>query len=93
MKILRRIHRWLHCLVKGRLPVGTLVRFRPRSLARDELLSKVGQHPGLDSAGIVVGEWRRFRSPGFTDTGTRVMFGERMCDVYHWDLEVIDESR
>ena len=87
----RNFYFWLYNIIKGHLPPGTLVRFSPRSLARDELLSKLGQNPGFDSVGIVIGGWRRFRSPGYTDSGTRVMFGESTCDVYHWDLEVIDE--
>ena len=92
MKKFRKLYHWFYNLLKGHLPPGTLVRFRPSSLARDELLSKLGQNPGFEAVGIVTGGWRRFRGPGYNDFGTRVMFGERTCDVYHWDLEVIDES-
>lgn len=91
MKRFRKLYLWFYHLRKGHLPPGTLVRFRPRSLERDELLSKLGQNPGFEAVGLVTGGWRYFRSPGYTDFGTRVMFGEKTRDVYHWDLEVIDE--
>lgn len=92
MKILRRVHRWFYLRLKGHLPPGTLVRFNPKGLERAAVLAKLGQHPGFDIVGVSIGGWRYHRSPGYTDFGTRVMFGTMTRDVYEWDLEVIDEA-
>lgn len=92
MKILRRVHRWFYLRLKGHLPVGTLVRLSPKGPGRAAVLAKLGQRPSFDVVGISIGGWRYYRSPGYTDFGTLVMFGTVTYDAYEWDLEVIDEA-
>lgn len=88
MKLIRKVRLWFYLRIKGHLPPGTLVRFMPKEVA---WIWRVNYSLDPGAVGIVLGGWRYYRSPGYTDFGTRVMFSEQIRDVYHWDLEVIDE--
>lgn len=92
MRWWRRLRMWFYIRIMGHLPVGTLVRFKPKGIARDVLLNRFKNIPDFGAVGYVVGGWKYYRSPGYTDFGTRVMFSDVIRDVYCWDLEVIDES-
>lgn len=92
MKLIRRISLWCYLRFKGHLPPGTLVRFNPRGPGRVAVLARRNQYPGDGAVGISIGGWRYYRSPGYIDFGTRVLFGTTTWDAYEWDLKVINEA-
>ena len=90
MRLLRRIYLWFHSTFKGHLPPGTLIRFQP-SPDRNGNYWITPTDPPLNSLGIVVGGWRSFKMPGYTQVGSVVMIGSQTYNVDDWEIVVIDD--
>ena len=87
---LRSIYLWFYEMFKGHLPPGTLIRFQP-SPDRNGNYWITATDPPLNSLGIVVGGWRGFKTPGYTQQGSVVMISSQKYDVDNWELAVLDD--
>ena len=91
MKILRRIRLWFYKRIKGYIPTGHLVEFSPPLAGQLEWPRDPRRDPEIDGIGLSLGEWRVFKSPGFTDVGTVVLINGTRYNLYTWDLVVLDD--
>lgn len=86
---LRSIYLWVYGMIKGHFPPGTLIRFQP-SPDRNGNYWITPTDPPLHSLGIVVGGWRGFKTPGYTQQGSIVMIGSQRYDVDDYEITVVD---
>jgi hypothetical protein len=94
MKFFRRFYRWLYVHVKGHLPFGTLVQFKP-GIGFDGIYWKSPGDPRFHAIGLVIDVWRKNvhpMPPGVISTGSVVIFDSEQYDMENWELEVIDET-
>lgn len=91
MKILRNIELWLYKRIKGYIPAGHLVEFRPQIDPLMEWPADPRHAPEVNSVGLSLGEWRGFKSPGFWDNGTTILVDGARYNLYTWDLVVLDD--
>ena len=91
MKTLRSIKLWFYGRIKGYIPAGHLVEFRPQIDPLMEWPADTRHAPEANSAGLSLGEWRGFKSPGFWDSGTAVLINGTRYNLYTWDLAVLDD--
>ena len=95
MRILRWVYMQLHVFIKGHLPLGTLVRFKP-GIGLDGIYWKSPGDPMINSIGLVIDGWRKNvhpMPPGALVSGSVVLFDDVRYEMFHWELEVIDEAR
>jgi len=95
MSFIRRVYRWLYIHVKGHLPLGTLVQFKP-GIGFDGIYWKSPGDPTINSIGLVIDGWRKNvhpMPPGAFARGSVVIFEGERYDMENWELEVINESR
>ena len=96
MKIFHKIYYWLYRFIKGHLPIGTLVSFRPvpnedyNFWYRPHKFRILVDSPERGTIGIVIGGWRSFISPGIDVMGSTAMFNGVSYDIYDRHLEIID---
>ena len=88
---LRNFYFWLYELIKGHLPLGTLIRFQPPPDHNGNYWMAPSDPP-LHSLGIVIGGWRAFKNPGYTQSGSVVMIGSQTYNVVDFAIERVDES-
>ena len=92
MTFLRWIYRNLYVFIRGHLPRGDLVRFKPYNRIMSARLRQEGD-PQIDAVGFVIGGWEIDRFPDYGLTrGSLVMFDGKPCRVQNWELEVVDET-
>ena len=94
VRTLRRMYLWLYVRVKGRYPLGTLVRFRP-GIGLDGIYWKSPGDPMINSIGLVVDGWRKNvhpMPPSALVSGSVVLFDGARYDMEDFELEVIDEA-
>ncbi len=95
MRLLSRIYLWLYDTVKGHYPVGTLVQFKPRVGFDGKVYWRSSGVPERDSIGMVIDGWRKNVHPmptGVTNKGSVVLFDDVRYEMFHWEIEVIDEA-
>jgi hypothetical protein len=95
MRILRWAYMQLHVFIKGHLPLGTLVRFKP-GIGLDGIYWKSPGDPMINSIGLVIDGWRKNvhpMPPGMLVSGSVVLFDGEQYDMENSELEVIDETR
>ena len=95
MSLFRRFYRWLYVHVKGHLPFGTLVQFKP-GIGLDGIYWKSPGDPMINAIGLVVDGWRKNvhpMPPGAFARGSVVIFDGERYDMENFELEVIDEAR
>jgi hypothetical protein len=95
VRLFRRLYLWAHETVKGHLPIGTLVRFKP-GIGFDGIYWKSPGDPMINAIGLVVDGWRRNvhpLPPGVLAKGSVVIFDGARYDMENFELEVIDEAR
>lgn len=95
MRILRWAYIQLHVFIKGHLPLGTLVRFKP-GIGLDGIYWKSPGDPMINSIGLVIGGWKKWKHPmppGVIVSGSVVLFDLEQYDMENSELEVIDESQ
>ncbi len=93
MNFLRRVYRWLYVHVKGHLPFGTLVQFKP-GIGFDGIYWKSPGDPRFHAIGLVIDGWRKNvhpLPPGVFAEGSVVIFDGERYDMENWELEPIDE--
>ena len=94
MSFLRRFYRWFYVLIKGHLPLGTLVRFKP-GIGFDGIYWKSPGDPRFHAIGLVIDGWRKNvhpLPPGAFGRGSVVIFDGEQYDMENWAIEVIDET-
>jgi hypothetical protein len=85
---------WLYVRVKGRYPLGTLVRFRP-GIGLDGIYWKSPGDPRFHAVGLVIDGWRKNvhpLPPGVFAEGSVVLFDGERYDMESWELEVSDDA-
>jgi hypothetical protein len=87
---LRRVYLWFYEVFKGHLPLGTLVRFQPIPDVSGIFWSAPGDPP-FGAVGIVVGGWRAYKNPGYTQRGSVVMIESQTYDVDDWEIVRVDD--
>jgi hypothetical protein len=95
MNFLRRVYRWLYVRVKGHYPLGSLVKFKP-GIGFDGIYWKSPGDPRFHAIGLVIDGWRKNvhpLPPGVINKGSVVLFDGARYEMFHWELEVIDETR
>ena len=94
MRILRWAYMQLHVFIKGHLPPGTLVRFKP-GIGLDGIYWKSPGDPMINSIGLVIDGWRKNvhpMPPGVLISGSVVLFDGERYDMENSELEVISEA-
>jgi hypothetical protein len=95
MRFLRRLYLRLYVLFKGHYPTGTLVQFKPRIGFDGKIYWRSSGVPRRNSIGVVIDGWRKNVHPmptGVTNKGSVVLFDDVRYEMFHWELEVIDET-
>lgn len=94
MNFFRRAYRWFYVRIRGHLPLGTLVQFKPY-IGFDGIYWKSPGDPRIHAIGLVIDRWKKYKHPmpGILVTGSVVIFDGEQYDMENWELEVIDESR
>jgi len=93
MSLFRRFYRWLYVHVKGHLPFGTLVQFKP-GIGFDGIYWRSSGDPRRNSIGMVIDGWSKNvhpLPPGVFFKGSVVLFDGARYEMENWELEVIDE--
>jgi len=96
MNFFRRFYRWFYVHVKGHLPLGTLVQFKPRIGFDGNIYWRSSGDPRRNSIGLVIDGWRKNvhpLPPGVFFKGSVVLFDGARYEMENWELEVIDETR
>ena len=92
MSFIRRVYRWFYIHVKGHLPLGTLVQFKP-GIGFDGIYWKSPGDPRFHAIGLVIGGWAKYKHPiPSLVYGSVVLFDSEQYDMENWELEVIDET-
>ena len=92
MRILRWAYMQLHVFIKGHLPLGTLVQFKP-GIGFDGIYWKSPGDPRFHAIGLVIGGWAKYKHPiPSLVYGSVVLFDSEQYDMENWELEVIDET-
>jgi hypothetical protein len=92
MRILRWAYMQLHVFIKGHLPLGTLVRFKP-GIGFDGIYWKSPGDPRFHAIGLVIDGWRKNVHPMPPDmlvSGSVVLFDGERYDMENSELEVIE---
>jgi len=95
MNLFRRVYRWFYIHIKGHLPSGTLVQFKP-GIGFDGIYWKSPGDPRFHAIGLVIDGWRKNvhpLPPGVFAEGSVVIFDGERYDMENWELEAIDENR
>ena len=96
MNLFRRLYLWAYETVKGHYPIGTLVQFQPRVGFDGKIYWRSSGVPRRSSIGMVIDGWRKNvhpMPPGVINKGSVVLFDGARYEMFHWELEVIDEAR
>jgi hypothetical protein len=94
MNFFHRVYRWLYVFIKGHLPLGTLVQFKPRIGFDGKIFWRSSGVPRRNSIGMVIDGWRKNvhpMPPGVINKGSVVLFDGARYEMFHWELEPIDE--
>jgi hypothetical protein len=90
MNLFRRFYRWLYVRIKGHLPLGTLVQFKP-GIGFDGIYWKSPGDPRFHAIGLVIGGWAKYKHPiPSLVYGSIVLFDGERYDMENWELEPID---
>ena len=95
MRFLRRLYLWAYETVQGHYPAGTLVQFQPRIGFDGRVYWRSSGVPERNSIGMVIDGWSKNvhpMPPGLINKGSVVLFDGARYEMFHWEIEVIDEA-